>query len=186
MDNIEYSIVRSRRKSVSIQVKASGQVIVRAPMRVSKKVINQFVLDNYEWIEKTIEKMEVRQQESEKLPRFTKEQIADLKKTGKKEITALVEKYAPIVGVTYGRVSIRAQKSRWGSCSRDGNLNFNCLLMMCPEEVREYVVVHELCHRLEMNHSERFWAQVEKVLPNYKQLRKWLKTEGGEIIRHLP
>ena len=87
-----------------------------------------------------------------------------------------------MVGVTVGRVTIRNQKTRWGSCSTKGNLNFNCLLMLCPEEVRDYVVVHELCHRKELNHSARFWAEVEKILPDYCIKRKWLKEHGIEII----
>ena len=95
-------------------------------------------------------------------------------------------RFAALVGVTYGRITIRAQKSRWGSCSGKGNLNFNCLLMLCSEDVRDYVVVHELCHRKELNHSPRFWAEVEKVLPGYKVQRKWLKDNGGGLIRRLP
>ena len=78
------------------------------------------------------------------------------------------------------------QRTRWGSCSSKGNLNFNCLLMLCPEDVRDYVVVHELCHRKELNHSPRFWAEVAKVLPGYAVQRKWLKESGGTIIRRLP
>ena len=86
----------------------------------------------------------------------------------------------------HGRITIRAQKSRWGSCSTLGNLNFNCLLMLCPQEVRDYVVVHELCHRKEMNHSERFWRELARVLPDYETPRKWLKTNGSGLIRRLP
>ena len=86
------------------------------------------------------------------------------------------------VGVTYGRITIRNQRTRWGSCSAKGNLNFNCLLMKAPPEVLDYVVVHELCHRLEMNHSPRFWAQVERVLPDYKVSRKWLREHGNELM----
>ena len=79
-------------------------------------------------------------------------------------------------------ITIRNQKTRWGSCSSKGNLNFNCLLMLTPPEVIDYVVVHELCHRKEMNHSGAFWAEVEKVLPDYKEQVKWLKENGGQII----
>ena len=90
--------------------------------------------------------------------------------------------YAPLVGVDYGRVTLRMQKTRWGSCSPQGNLNFNILLMLAPAQVLDYVVVHELCHRLEMNHSPAFWAQVERVLPDYRQRRKWLKDFGGSLM----
>ena len=91
------------------------------------------------------------------------------------------KKYADIIGVDYGRITIRMQKSRWGSCSSKGNLNFNCLLMNAPDEITDYVIVHELCHRKEMNHSPKFWAHVEAVLPDYKERRKWLKDHGNEL-----
>ena len=86
-----------------------------------------------------------------------------------------VRHFAPIIGVTYGRITIRHQKTRWGSCSSSGNLNFNCMLMNTTPELIDYVVVHELCHRKQMNHSPLFWAEVEKVLPNYRDLRKELR-----------
>ena len=104
----------------------------------------------------------------------------------KKQTKALVERrtayFAPLVGVDYGRISIRAQRTRWGSCSSKGNLNFNCLLMLAPDYVQDYVVVHELCHRKEMNHSPHFWALVESLVPDYKIHRQWLK-ENGEKLR---
>ena len=90
-----------------------------------------------------------------------------------------------MVGVTYGRITIRNQRSRWGSCSGKGNLNFNCLLMLTPDHVIDYVVVHELCHRLEMNHSPAFWAQVERVLPDYRKSREWLREHEKELIGRL-
>ena len=100
----------------------------------------------------------------------------------KKMIPPLVEKYAALMGVTYGRVTIRHQKSRWGSCSSKGNLNFNCLLMLTPPECVEYVVIHELCHRKHMNHSAFFWAEVKRVMPDYAIWEKWLRTKGKYII----
>jgi hypothetical protein len=85
------------------------------------------------------------------------------------------EYYARIIGVDYGKITIRHQKTRWGSCSSKGNINYNCMLMLVPDELQDYVVVHELCHRIHMNHSPEFWAEVAKVLPDYKQRRKRLK-----------
>ena len=99
-----------------------------------------------------------------------------------KVIPERVEYFAKVIGVTYGKITIRNQKTRWGSCSSKGNLNFNCLLMLAPSEVLDYVVVHELCHRKQMNHSKAFWLEVEKVLPIYKEVRKWLKEEGSQMI----
>lgn len=96
-----------------------------------------------------------------------------------------VKKYAPIVGVTYGRITIRNQRSRWGSCSGKGNLNFNCILMLFPEEVIDYVVVHELCHRKHMNHSVAFYSEVERVFPKYRKCQRWLKENGGLYLSRL-
>lgn len=90
--------------------------------------------------------------------------------------------YAGLLGVTYGRISIRDQKTRWGSCSAKGNLNFNWRLMLAPPRVLDYVVVHELCHRKEMNHSKAFWNEVGTILPDYKELRKWLRDNGNSLI----
>mgnify|MGYP001781928635 FL=1 len=89
--------------------------------------------------------------------------------------------YARIMNVTYGRISIREQKTRWGSCSSKGNLNFNWRLIFAPEEVLDYVVVHELAHRREMNHSKTFYAIVESVLPDYRSPRRWLREHGHSL-----
>ena len=94
--------------------------------------------------------------------------------------------YAPLVGVTYGRITIRKQRSRWGSCSSKGNLSFNCLLMRAPPEVLDSVVVHELCHRREMNHSDLFYAEVLRVCPDYPARRAWLKENGDALLAMLP
>ena len=84
--------------------------------------------------------------------------------------------------MTWGRITIRCQKTRWGSCSAKGNLNFNCLLMLSPPQVQTYVVVHELAHRKHMDHSPAFWAEVETVLPDYRDSVRWLKTNGGKLL----
>lgn len=97
-----------------------------------------------------------------------------------------VRHYAPLVGVDYGRITIRNQRTRWGSCSSKGNLNFNYLLMLLPDDVIDSVVVHELCHRKHMNHSPQFYAEVERVFPEYKSSNKWLNENGGIYLSRLP
>lgn len=104
-----------------------------------------------------------------------------LSKRALERIRMRLEYYAPRIGVTFGRVAIRDQKSRWGSCSAKHNLNFNWKLIMAPAEVLDYVVIHELCHLIEFNHSARFWNLVEKQMPEYEAWKKWLKAHGSEL-----
>ena len=179
-----YELIRSNRKTIALQIKGDGRIIVRAPLRMADRDIQRFVASKADLIEKHLAIIQQRQQPSEAA--FTMEHLHQLADAAKQDIPRRVASFAALVGVTYGRITIRAQKSRWGSCSGKGNLNFNCLLMLCPEDVRDYVVVHELCHRKELNHSPRFWAEVEKVLPGYRMQRKWLKENGGAIIKRLP
>ena len=174
----EAQIIRCRRKTVGIRVTDEGEVIVRAPLRVSMAEIRRILEGKRDWIEKTLAKVRAR----EAAPKLTEAEIRELTALAKKKIPPLVVAWADVVGVTYGRITIRCQKTRWGSCSSKGNLNFNCLLMLCPENVLDYVIVHELCHRKELNHSARFWAEVERVLPGYREPMRWLKKEGQAII----
>lgn len=182
---ITYNLIRSRRKTLAVEIKSDGQIIVRAPYRISKKEIDRFVLEKADWIEKHQNAVKSRQAAMTQTKRLTSDEIRELADKALIDIPERVRHYAPYVGVSYGRITIRNQKTRWGSCSAKGNLNFNCLLMLAPPEVRDYVVVHELCHRLEMNHSTRFWAQVEKVLPDYRIHKKWLKDHGAEIMMRM-
>ncbi len=181
MQKIE--LVRSNRRSISIEVTQDLRVIVRAPKRLSEREINRFIGEKADWIDTHLRKMKERQDEriEESKQSLSEQDIRLLTTRAKRVFPPKVKKYAEIIGVTYGNITIRMQKSRWGSCSGKGNLNFNCLLMNAPEEIVDYVVVHELCHRKEMNHSERFWAEVEKVMPDYKERRKWLKENGGKL-----
>ena len=138
-----------------------------------------------DWINKHLSRMEEKNEARRLLPSLTPDDIQKLTRRACTDIPARIRHFLPIVGVTVGRVTIRNQRTRWGSCSAKGNLNFNCLLMLCPENVRDYVVVHELCHRLEMNHSPRFWADVEAVLPDYREPKRWLREHGGDLIARM-
>lgn len=178
----QVNIIRSNRKTVAIEITSLGEVRVRAPYRMSETDILHFVESKSKWIEKHLNKLESDKASIESLRSFSEEELRKLTKLAKEIIPEKVAYYARIMDVSYGRISVRRQKTRWGSCSREGNLNFNVLLMMAPPEVLDYVVVHELCHRIEMNHSPRFWNQVERVLPDYKKERKWLKEHGNQLM----
>lgn len=181
MEKIE--LIRSDRKTIAIQIKGDGRVIVRAPLRMSRAEIEKFIRLKTDWIQTHLNA--ARKQQTGPAEPFTQEQLRQLANAALQDIPQRVRRYAAIIGVTVGRITIRSQKTRWGSCSSKGNLNFNCLLMLCPEEIRDYVVVHELCHRKELNHSVRFWNEVSRVMPDYAVRRKWLKDHGGEFIRRL-
>ena len=179
--NITYQIIRSNRKTIAIQITPTGEVVVRCPQRMPTAQIQAFLEEKQDWLRKHLEKIESRPD----LPRFTEAQIRDLADKALKTIPQRVAYFAQRIGVTYGRITIRNQTSRWGSCTSQGNLNFNCLLMLAPSEVLDYVVVHELCHRKEMNHSARFWAEVARVIPGYEASKKWLKDNGGALIARM-
>ena len=180
-------IIRSDRRTLSLQVRRDGEVLVRAPRRASLAEIESFVRKNAGWLQKHIELVANEREAAAASPvePLSMEEIRKLADEALRVIPARVAHYAPLVGVRYGRITIRNQRTRWGSCSSKGNLNFNCLLMLAPPEVLDYVVVHELCHRKEMNHSPRFRAEVERVIPSYKTYEKWLKTEGSHLMRRM-
>ncbi len=179
MQKIE--LIRSNRKTIAIEVTRDCRVVVKAPKWISEREINRFIGEKAHWIDAHLDKMKKRQEEAENKEPLSEQDIKLLVTRAKRIIPVKVMKYSKMIGVSYGKITIRMQKSRWGSCSAQGNLNFNCLLMRAPDEIIDYVVVHELCHRKEMNHSPKFWAEVEKILPDYKERRKWLKTHGAEL-----
>ena len=182
---IQFQIIRSPRRTIALEITRTGQVLVRAPKHMAETEIHRFVQEKSDWLMKHLQRREIEKAVLEEAGKFTEEEVRKLVRLAKKIIPDKVSYYARLMNVGYGRISIRKQKSRWGSCSREGNLNFNCLLIMAPAEVLDYVVVHELSHRLEMNHSTRFWAHVESVLPNYKSAKKWLKEHGGVLMLRL-
>lgn len=177
------AVIPSRRKTISIAIERDLRVVVRTPLQMTKAEIQRFLEEKQPWIQRHLEQMRQRCQSME--PSLTEAELRALTERAKVVLAQRAAYFAPLVGVTYGRVTIRHQVSRWGSCSSKGNLNFNCLLMLCPPEVADYVVVHELCHRLEMNHSPRFWGAVARVMPDYAVHRRWLKEHGGQLIGRL-
>lgn len=189
----DYELIRSRRRTIAIEIDRQGRVVVRAPYNVGNLRIREFVADKSDWIERTLNRIRDRRQppnetdgngviSTDDHTPISEADLRTLTVEAKRVIPEKVAYWAEQVGVTYGRITIRHQKSRWGSCSAKGNLNFNCLLMRAPGEILDYVIIHELCHRKHMNHSREFWAEVEVTCPEYKTRRKWLKTHGDELM----
>ena len=118
--------------------------------------------------------------------RFTEEERQALVKKARPIFLERVAYYAPLMKVSPGRITVRTQKTRWGSCTERGNLNFNALLLLAPPEVLDSVVVHELCHLKYMNHSKYFYFMLKRFYPEYKEPRDWLKKNGAGLIRMLP
>lgn len=175
---IPYEVIRSKRKSCAIQVKRDGSVVVRCPLRMTQRELGSFVEEHRQWI------LKHRKEALERLERrevYTEDQVKTLRQHARWMLAQKTWQWAQKMQVTYGKLTIRQQATRWGSCSAKGNLNFNWKLVLVPEDLADYVVVHELAHRREMNHSPRFWKIVEEQLPDYKERRKRLREYETEI-----
>lgn len=184
-ETLNIRVIRSDRRTIALQITPEGEVLLRAPRRCSQEQLDRFVAEKRPWLEKHLSQVRQRQQAAREAGKLSMEELRALADQAVQVIPKRVAHYAPQVGVSYGRITIRNQRTRWGSCSGKGNLNFNCLLMLAPPQVLDYVVVHELCHRKEMNHSPRFWALVEQVLPDWRERRRWLKEHGDALMRRM-
>lgn len=176
-------IIRSSRKTVGLEIRA-GELIVRAPLYMTQERIDAFLQKHRRWIETHLRQAQERAKNP--VEPLSREELQSLTERAKVVFPERVRHFAPLVGTDYGRITIRCQKTRWGSCSSKGNLNFNCLLLLAPPEVLDSVVVHELCHRKQLNHSPRFYAEVLRVLPDYHKRHGWLKEHGADLLRRAP
>ena len=178
-------VILSKRRTISIEITTEQSIIIRAPFGTPDKKIENILQQKQTWITNNILKIQQRNLLPD-LPKFTDQELMNFKTTAMNDITNRVEFFSSIIGVTYFKISFGLQKTRWGSCSSKGNLRFNCLLMCAPPEIRDYVVVHELCHRKYMNHSSDFWNEVQTAFPIFKDARQWLKENGSQLISRLP
>lgn len=179
----EYEIRESSRaKRLALTVHPDGRVVLTKPKRISIRAAEAFLAKHHEWIETAIEKfikrVEKKGRDQILLPRPRKNSTAykEARKTARALVTERLKHFNELYRFTYGTISIRDQKTRWGSCSAKGNLSFNYRIVYLPTELQDYIIVHELCHTKEHNHSERFWTLVERALPEHSRLRKELRT----------
>jgi len=219
----EYKIILSKRRSISLEVKDSGEVVVRAPLMTPQHKIKEMLEKHQNWITKVQTKVKLTQIKKHKFldgelfyflgEKYSLKIVKSIENTRKplvlnnefllrenrqqdakeiftkwyrNEARTYVEdranQYAQEFGFRYKNIKIKDTKTRWGSCSRLQNLNFSWRLVMSPPEIIDYVIVHELCHLKQMNHSKKFWREVETIIPNYKTRRKWLKANKGLFI----
>ena len=177
----QINLIRARRKTLSIRITEDGNLEIRAPLRMPQREIEAFLNEKKGWIEAHRAQV-LRERAAGQAQPLDGEAIYALAEQMQKALPALLNRHAQSMGVTFGKVTVRCQQTRWGSCSSEGNLNFNCLLMLAPREVLDYVVVHELAHRKQMNHSALFWQEVARECPDYREHLRWLKENGGALL----
>ena len=173
---MEYNVIYSDRKSIGIKVK-DGAVTVRAPHGTKMAYINDAVKKHSRWIKNAMIREKNKRQIYEEL---NESQINDLKIQAKAYFEEKCACYAKAMNLKYGKLSITSAKTRFGSCSSKKSICFSYRLMLYPEKAREYVIVHELAHLLEMNQSARFYRIVEKYMPDYKDRKKLLKIQKAD------
>jgi len=168
---MEYILIRTNRKTVAIYIRPGGLVEVRAPQRCPKRDIERFLASKAKWIEEKRALMLTRERHR---PEPDAALEASLRARAKIVLPQRVAYFADLMGVAPAQIKITGARTRWGSCSAKGNLNFSWRLMLAGGPEIDYVVVHELAHLREMNHSPRFWAVVEAALPDYRERKKSL------------
>ena len=176
MTDIPIKIIRSRRRTLALEVREGGEVIVRAPLYSRKAEIEALVKAHENWIITKYNLMITKQNSKPEhvFPKPEEINAAQLNRI-KAKFAERTAYYAGLINVTYNGITVRNQKTRWGSCSSKGNLNFNYRLYYMPEELMDYVIIHELCHRKYMNHSKEFWDEVSRYCPDYAAKRQKLK-----------
>lgn len=168
----DYILKRSKRKTLSIEITKECKVLVRAPERLSVKSVEDAVKKNAQWIEIHLK---LQKERAASAPVITDNDIIQLKKSAREYIPLRVEYYAQKMDAHYSGIKITSAKTRYGSCSGTNSLCFSCLLMLKDTEAIDYVIVHELAHTFEHNHSKAFYKIIEKYMPDYKRRAAMLK-----------
>lgn len=187
IQTIDYTIVRSKRRSIGFEVRPGGKITVRIPMRASVNTVKEIIEDKKGWLYEMYLKQKDKidtdsLREAERNDPRTAYLEKKYRQAAKRYIYERVEYYIDMIGGHYSSIRIGDQKTRWGSCSNNGTLSFSWRLMLAPPRVLDYVVIHEICHLTYMDHSKNFWDLVSVYDPDYKEHRKWLKENGDSLI----
>jgi predicted metal-dependent hydrolase len=175
-EKIEYTVRKHRQaKRLKLAISCDGNCVVTLPWRMGFVSADDFIRKNAEWV---LEKMKAMKKigRNSLFARHDKVEYMKLKEHAREMVTRRLEKYAEFYGFQYKGVAIRNQKTRWGSCSSKGNLNFNYKILLLPQRHADYIIVHELCHLKEFNHGKRFWSLVEQTFPDYEKIVAQLKV----------
>jgi len=178
---IKVTVQYSKRKTLTMRLISLQELLVKAPLRCPQNTIDNFIKSHQEWLKKRIAEMKI----SVANPPFTAEEKKTFSKQTKEILIQKLPFFAQKLGVFYRKVAVKSMKTRWGSCSSEQNLNFNCLLSQAPEFVQDGIICHELCHLKQMNHQKRFYALLYQLFPNYAECDKWLKSEGKLMMRRM-
>ena len=170
---------RSSRKTLSISVTDELSLKIKAPVRMSEREIDRFINGKKFWIYK--QAVRVRKDNEHRIT-YSDVEEKMLRDKARKVLTEKTDYYKELLFVDYEKIRIGDPKTRWGSCSSRGTISYSWRLILMPEDIQDYVVVHELCHLHEMNHSKLFWKWVENIIPDYQRRRRWLKSHGGEYM----
>ena len=184
-ESIPCKVIKSRRRSYSISVDAGGAITLRVPLYAPASAIAEILQEKSDWIlSRRTESLRLLAAKPQS--EYTDAQRTLLEKRYRRAASEYfpkrVQYYEQLMGVHHTRIAIRDQKTRWGSCSSNGTLSFNWRLMLAPPHILDYVVVHELCHLIHMDHSAAFWKTVESVMPDYRECRQWLRVHGQELM----
>ena len=174
---MEYELIRSKRKTISIEVKNGGKIIVRAPLQSSEKVINAFIEKNSDWLKKAVEKS-LRRQELASQYKIKEEDIPLYKEKAELYLPERTYYWSKITGLIPSYVRITSAGKRFGSCNGKNGICFSYRLMAYDEKVIDYVILHELCHIKHKDHSKAFYSLICQFMPDYKSRENILKHKG--------
>ncbi len=174
---VTYTLRKSRRaKRMRIAVYADSSIVVTSPFGLGETIIDKFIREKRNWLFSKITFF--KQFKGQAISKYNKQDYLKYKKAALRLATERVNHFNKIYKFTFNKINIKNQKTRWGSCSKKGNLNFNYKIILLPPRISDYIIVHEICHLGEFNHSKKFWALVSKAIPDYLNIKEELKNSG--------